>query len=161
MLNAELTREAPTFSSVLRQIEALLKSESDVVANLANTASVLYQSFEHYFWVGFYRVDQDAQNLVLSAFQGTVACTRIAFDKGVCGACYREQSPILVPDVHAFPGHIACDPNSKSEIVIPIILEGKVRFVLDIDSDILDGLSRDDFEFLKEVGVLIQENINL
>jgi len=133
---------------VLSQIEALLKDESDIIANMANVAALLYHSFD-YFWVGFY-ILKDNQ-LVLGPFQGPIACTRINLDKGVCGFAATTQMSVVVPDVDKFPGHIACSTESKSEIVIPCVVENKTIFVLDVDSRKLNFFNEKDQKFLEEV----------
>lgn len=120
------------YKTLLPQVESLLEGETDLIANLANLAAALKQTME-FFWVGFYLV-KDRQ-LVLGPFQGPVACTRIDFGKGVCGAAWKEKKTIVVPDVDAFPGHIACNSTSKSEIVLPAFRNHEVVLVLDIDSD--------------------------
>jgi len=119
------------------------------MANLANTAAAIKQSFD-YFWVGCYLVKDD--QLVLGPFQGPIACTRINMGKGVCGTVWQEKQTLIVPDVNEFPGHIACNSQSKSEIVLPGIDEnGKVIFVLDIDSDKLNDLDGTDKYYLEKV----------
>jgi GAF domain-containing protein len=114
------------------QIAALTEGETDSVANMANVAAALKQTFE-FFWVGFYVVKGDV--LVLGPFQGPVACTRIGYGKGVCGTAWKEARTIVVNDVELFPGHIACNSQSRSEIVVPLVKNGRVTGVLDVDSD--------------------------
>ena len=141
------------YDSLIPQIDALITGETDLIANLANVAAALKEAFG-FFWVGFYLVKDN--QLVLGPFQGPIACTRIAFDKGVCGAAYTRNETILVPDVDAFPGHIACSSASKSEVVVPIINQaGDVILVLDVDSDQLDDFSAIDVAGLEAVGRLI------
>ena len=140
------------YTSLLPQIKALIDGESDVVANLANVSAVLKSAFD-FFWVGFYLVKED--QLVLGPFQGTVACTRIAYGRGVCGTAWKEEKPVLVPDVMEFPGHIACSSLSKSEIVIPLIKEGKVWGVLDIDSDLLNAFDETDMKYLSLISTYL------
>ena len=120
------------YQTLFLQIEALLAGETDMTANMANVAAALKQTFD-FFWVGFYVVKEDM--LVLAPFQGPIACTRIRHGKGVCGTAWKEAKTLIVPDVELFPGHIACNAASRSEIVVPVIREGKVIAVLDIDSD--------------------------
>ncbi|MCU0446162.1 MAG: GAF domain-containing protein [Microscillaceae bacterium] len=132
------TQRAEIYAALQPQIQALIESETDLIANLANVSAVLKEAFG-FFWVGFYLVKD--QQLVLGPFQGTLACTRIDFDKGVCGACYRAQKTLIVPDVDAFPGHIACSSASKSEIVVPLFKNQAVVAVLDVDSDHLADFS--------------------
>ncbi len=117
---------------LLPQMRGLLEGEEDVTANMANFVAALRMTFG-FFWVGFYIVK--GENLILGPFQGPVACTRIGYGKGVCGTAWKEKRCLTVEDVNAFPGHIACSSDSKSEIVYPVIREGEVVAVLDIDSD--------------------------
>ncbi|MEZ0485711.1 GAF domain-containing protein [Fibrella aquatica] len=145
------------YDSLIPQIEALISGETDLVANLANVAAALREAFG-FFWVGFYLKKED--QLVLGPFQGPIACTRIAFDKGVCGAAYTRRETILVPDVEAFPGHIACSSASKSEVVVPIVNQaGEVIMVLDVDSDQLNDFSDVDVQGLEAVGRLVTERL--
>ncbi|RYC67443.1 GAF domain-containing protein [Spirosoma sordidisoli] len=153
MLPATTDRRA-LYESLLPQVEALLAGESDQIANLANMAAALKEAFD-FFWVGFYLV-KDGQ-LVLGPFQGPIACTRIAFGKGVCGAAYSRRETIVVPDVEQFPGHIACSSASRSEIVVPVFdPQGNVTMVLDVDSDQLDDFSDVDAEWLERLVTLIR-----
>lgn len=133
------------YAQLYPQISALILGEPSLVANLANVAAALRQTFG-FFWVGFYLVQGD--ELVLGPFQGDVACTRIGLGKGVCGTSWQQQKTILVPDVDLFPGHIACSSASKSEIVIPIITNNQVVAVLDVDSTVLD-----DFDAIDQAGL--------
>lgn len=133
--------KAAHYAELHPQLEALTASESDRTANLANTAAALRQAFG-FFWVGFYVVQGD--ELVLGPFQGPIACTRIRRGRGVCGTSWAEARTVLVPDVEAFPGHIACSSDSKSEIVVPILKNGNVVAVLDVDSDQLADFDADD-----------------
>lgn len=137
------------YAEIAPQIEALIGGESDVVANLANVAAVLREAFG-FFWVGFYVVKEG--ELVLGPFQGPIACTRIRFDQGVCGHSYTTRKTVIVPDVDAFPGHIACASASRSEIVLPIFgKDGEVFGVLDVDSDKLDHFSDVDADGLERI----------
>jgi L-methionine (R)-S-oxide reductase len=140
------------YESVMPQIEALISYESDLTANLANISAALRQSIG-FFWVGFYL--NSGKDLVLGPFQGDIACTRIAYDRGVCGASYTQEKTLIVADVDAFPEHIACSSASKSEIVVPIIKDGKVQLILDVDSDQLDDFNELDKEYLEKLAVLI------
>lgn len=124
------------YEALLPQIEALVSGEDDLTANLANICAVLKEAFD-FFWVGFYLVK--GNDLVLGPFQGTIACTRIGFGKGVCGTAWKEGRALFVPDVEAFPGHIACSSASRSEMVFPAFKENKVALVMDIDSDRLNA----------------------
>lgn len=140
------------YQALLPQIASLLECEDDLTANLANVCAALRQAFG-FFWVGFYRAV--GEELVVGPFQGPLACTRIPFTAGVCGACAREKKSLLVPDVEKFPGHIACSSDSKSEVVIPLVVDGTTRLVLDVDSDTLDDFSEIDLRWLGEVMELI------
>ena len=136
---------AAHYAELYPQLGALTAAEPDQTANLANTAAALRQAFG-FFWVGFYLVKGD--ELVLGPFQGPIACTRIRRGRGVCGASWAEARTVLVPDVAAFPGHIACSSDSKSEIVVPVFKDGAVVAVLDVDSDQLD-----DFDAADQAGL--------
>ena len=145
------------YDEIAPQIHALVTGETDLTANLANITAALKEAFG-FFWVGFYIVKEN--QLVLNAFQGTIACTRIDFDKGVCGHCYTTRETIIVPDVEAFPGHIACSSASKSEIVLPVFdKRGAVAMVLDVDSDRLDDFSETDAKGLAEIVKIIEQLI--
>jgi GAF domain-containing protein len=144
------------YQALLPQIEALISDETDLVANLANIAAALREAFG-FFWVGFYVVQ--GQELVLGPFQGPIACTRIAFGRGVCGTAWKEQKTQLVPDVEAFPGHIACSSASKSEIVVPAFHNGEVALVLDVDSDRLDDFDTVDQKYLEELMGLLEKTM--
>lgn len=153
LLIPQTTDRQLIYDSLIPQIAALIEEETDLVANLANITAALKEAFG-FFWVGFY-LKKEVQ-LVLGPFQGPVACTRIAFDKGVCGAAYTQQKTILVPDVEQFPGHIACSSASRSEIVVPVFDQnGNVSMVLDVDSDELNDFSQTDIEGLEKVAALI------
>lgn len=153
LITPGLTREA-AYKELLPQIEAVIQPETDLIANLANVAAMLKESLG-FFWVGFYRNLED--ELVLGPFQGPLACTRIAFEKGVCGAAATRQETLVVPDVEKFPGHIACSSESKSEIVVPLVHEGRTELVLDVDSDKLDDFSEIDQRFLEQLMAYIRE----
>ena len=142
------------YEEVAPQVEALIAGETDLVANLANITAILKEAFG-FFWVGFYLTK--GNQLVLNAFQGTLACTRINFDKGVCGHAYTTRETVIVPNVEEFPGHIACSFDSKSEIVLPIFdQKGEVFGVLDVDSDKLDDFSQIDAEGLQKIVNIIE-----
>ena len=136
------------YRELLPQLQALVSSETNLIANLANMAAALQQTF-HFFWVGFYLVE--GNELVLAPFQGPIACTRIRFGRGVCGTAWKEARTLIVPDVEQFPGHIACSSDSRSEIVVPIIKEGNIIGVLDIDSDTPDSFDETDARYLEEI----------
>ena len=133
------------YKRLLPTIKSLLDGENDEIANMANIAAVLKESFD-FWWVGFYRVSGD--ELLLGPFQGPVACTRIKYGRGVCGAAWMRKEAITVPDVELFPGHIACSAASKSEIVIPIFRNDEIVGVLDIDSTKLNDFDEVDKEYL-------------
>lgn len=136
------------YTSIIPQIKALCAGEKNLVANLANTTAALKQAF-NFFWVGFYLVEDES--LVLGPFQGPIACTRISFGKGVCGTAWKSVETIVVPDVDQFPGHIACSSDSKSEIVVPLIKDGIVIGVLDVDSDTYNTFDEIDAEQLNQL----------
>ena len=145
------------YDELAPQIEALIAGETDLVANLANIAAALKEAFV-FFWVGFY-IKKENQ-LVLSAFQGSIACTRIDFDKGVCGHCYTTKQTVIVPNVDEFPGHIACSSASKSEIVLPVFGKaGEVVAVLDVDSDKLNDFSETDADGLRKIAAIVEKLI--
>jgi len=140
------------YLEILPQLEALIDSETDTIANLANISAVLKEVFD-FFWVGFYLVKGD--ELVLGPFQGPLACTRIKMGNGVCGAAWQMQKTQLVPDVDAFPGHIACSSVSRSEVVVPVIKNDQVIMVLDVDSDKLDDFDETDVRYLGQLAEMI------
>ena len=138
-LHLQATSREERYRELYPQLQSLISRESNLVANLANTAAALRQAFD-FFWVGFYLVEGD--KLVLGPFQGDIACTRIARGRGVCGTSWQTGKTLVVPDVEAFPGHIACSSSSRSEIVVPLRdISGEIVGVLDIDSDRLADLS--------------------
>lgn len=137
---------------MLPQLGALLDGETDLIANLANVAAALKQTFD-FFWVGFYVVKGDC--LVLGPFQGPVACTRIRRGKGVCGTAWKEARTVVVPDVDLFPGHIACSSASRSEIVVPVRQGETVVAVLDIDSDRLAAFDETDAHYLERLAAQV------
>lgn len=136
------------YQSLIPQIKALIDGEDDQIANLANVAAALKEQFK-WFWVGFYLVKGD--ELVLGPFQGPVACTRINKGKGVCGASWQEDKTLIVPDVDAFPGHIACASASRSEIVLPLHKGNEVIGVLDVDSEYLAHFDDIDAKYLQQI----------
>jgi len=140
------------YQSVIPQIKGLLDGEPDLVANLANIVAALKEQFG-WLWVGFYLVKES--QLVLAPFQGPVACTRIRKGKGVCGTSWEKAQTLVVPDVERFPGHIACSSKSRSEIVVPIIRDGNVVGVLDVDSEALNDFDTTDQHFLEQIVELI------
>lgn len=145
-----------TYIEIMPQIQTLISGESDLIANLANITAALKEALG-FLWIGFYLVRDN--ELVLGPFQGPVACTRIQLGKGVCGKAWEEKKGIIVPNVDQFPGHIACSSLSKSEIVLPAIMNNEVQLILDIDSDLLDDFSELDEKYLMQIINLIQESI--
>ena len=148
---ADLGREQQ-YILLLKQIEAVVSGEADLIANLANVSALLKYSLGFY-WVGFYLV-QDGQ-LVLGPFQGPIACSRIDFGKGVCGSSAEQQRTIVVPDVDVFPGHIACSAASKSEIVVPLVSNKNTRLILDVDSEKSADFNEVDGQYLEEVVAIL------
>ena len=141
--------KSTVYEELYPQLKALLEGEKDLIANMANTAAALKEVFG-WWWVGFYLVK--GNELVLGPFQGPVACTRIAFGRGVCGTAWKEKRSVLVPDVNQFPGHIACSSASVSEIVVPVFNENNEVFaVLDVDSERYDVLDEVDVEWLEKI----------
>ena len=136
------------YEALVPQIAALISYETDLIANLGNVAAALKEQFG-WFWVGFYLVKEG--ELVLGPFQGPVACTRIKKGKGVCGTSWQEAKTLIVPDVDKFPGHIACSSLSKSEIVVPLIRNGEVIGVLDVDSADYDQFDETDQQYLEQI----------
>ena len=137
-----------TYQALLPQIEALVAGEADVIANMANVAAVLHETFG-FWWTGFYRVE--GQQLVLGPFQGPIACTRIDFGRGVCGTAWQRAETVIVPNVHEFAGHIACSSASNSEIVVPVIRDNRVIAVLDIDSTDFGAFDETDKHYLEQI----------
>ena len=134
---------------LVKQLRALIQDESNVIANLSNVSALLNTHFDQINWVGFYLWDDQDQELVLGPFQGKVACNRIPMGRGVCGSALQQQQTLIVPDVHAFAGHIACDSASRSEIVVPIIIDGQPFGVLDIDAPVTDRFTTEDQALLE------------
>ena len=141
-----------TYKLLLAQVKAMVKDESDAVANMANVAALIQEAF-HFWWTGFYRVIDE--QLVLGPFQGPVACTRIGFGKGVCGTSWKEKKTYVVDDVEQFPGHIACSSESRSEIVVPLFKGDEVIGVLDIDSEKLATFDAVDKEWLEQIADVV------
>ena len=140
-----------TYELLLKQIRSLFEGETDEIARMANLAALLHGAMG-FWWTGFYRCE--GRELILGPFQGPVACTRIPFGKGVCGTAWREQKTLVVPDVDAFPGHIACSSESRSEIVVPLWKDGAVAAVLDIDSREKDNFDDTDRQYLEQIVAL-------
>ena len=158
--------KAERYESLLPQIKGLLEGEPDLIANLANVTAALKEQFG-WLWIGFYLVKpvfavpmiigttEKEYELVLGPFQGPIACTRIRKGNGVCGTAWEKAQTLIVPDVEKFPGHIACSRLSKSEIVVPVVLDGKVIGVLDADSEYLNHFDETDQNYLKQIIELI------
>ena len=136
------------YETLLPQVQAVMDHNVDGIANMANIAAMLHETFG-FWWTGFYRVING--ELVLGPFQGPLACTRIAFGRGVCGTAWKEQKTMVVPDVELFPGHIACSSASRSEIVVPVFKDGEITAVLDIDSAELNTFNETDKEYLEQL----------
>lgn len=150
--------KAEIYEALIPQLRNLISGEENLIANTANTAAALKQAFD-FFWVGFY-FDNGKGELVLGPFQGPVACTRIRYDRGVCGHAFTTQATVLVPDVDQFPGHIACSSASRSEIVLPLKDAGGNGIgVLDIDSDQLNDFDSTDQKYLEQITALLAESI--
>lgn len=148
--------KAARYAELLPQLASLVEGEPDLIANLANVVAVLRECLPIASWIGFYitRPAAHGTELVLGPFQGKVACVRIAFGRGVCGTAAAERRTVIVPDVEQFPGHIACDAGSRSEIVLPIVRDGRVVAVLDLDSYDLAAFDDTDAQYLAKVAEL-------
>lgn len=147
-----MNQKEQAYDTLIRQVKALVGDETDQIANMANVAALIHESFG-FWWTGFYRVE-DSQ-LVLGPFQGPLACTRIPFGKGVCGTAWQQARTVVVPDVELFPGHIACSSESRSEIVVPMFRGETVYAVLDIDSRELNTFDSIDRKWLEKIVALI------
>jgi L-methionine (R)-S-oxide reductase len=153
----ENATKSETYQSVMRDLTAVLEGEGNRVARMATTVCLLSQAFPAWFWTGFYVVDevkksQGQDELVIGPYNGTLGCLRIAFSRGVCGAAARERTTQIVPDVHAFPGHIACDSRSNSEIVVPVFdANGDLIGVFDVDSEAYGAFDEEDRDGLEAI----------
>lgn len=145
------------YNALVPQVAALVASENDLIANLSNIAAALKQTMG-FFWVGFY-INRNNE-LVLGPFQGPVACTRIPFGKGVCGTAMKNKEIIIVSDVDAFPGHIACSSLAKSEIVVPLLINEEVVLILDVDSDVIKDFDLTDSKYLKKIIDLLTKHFS-
>ncbi|WP_455673180.1 GAF domain-containing protein [Phocaeicola sp.] len=150
------TNKEERYHLFLPQFELLISDEQEEISVLANAAASLREAFD-FFWVGFYIIKNE--QLILGPFQGSVACYRIRKGKGVCGTAWAEGRTLVVPDVDQFPGHIACSSLSRSEIVVPIIANGEVKGVLDIDSDQLNSFEETDRFYLEQVAAIIAKTL--
>ncbi|HXA37915.1 MAG TPA: GAF domain-containing protein [Phenylobacterium sp.] len=145
--------KASRYAAVAEEIAAVLDGEPNLTARMATVASMLAASFDHYFWTGFYVVDPDKrEELVVGPYQGTLGCLRIAFGRGVCGAAARTRQTQIVEDVEAFPGHIACDSRSRSEIVVPVVdADGRLIAVFDVDAEVTGAFDQVDADWLEGI----------
>ena len=146
-------------SLVAKQLESLLENEQNVVSNLANASALIFQNYENVNWAGFYIYNHDSNELDLGPFQGNVACMHIKPASGVVGTSFEEKSSLVVPNVHEFAGHIACDANSNSELVVPIFKNGEVYGIIDIDSPLLDRFSDIEKAEVEELSAVLSEHI--
>jgi GAF domain-containing protein len=153
MFTTSAASDTPDYSMLTRQVASILEGERDLVANASQFSAFIYDTIADLNWAGFYLTSPakngTAEELLVGPFQGKVACARIPFSRGVCGKCATERRTILVPDVHAFPGHIACDSASNAEIVLPVIKDGVLYGVFDIDSPRLNRFTSDDQQGLE------------
>lgn len=149
-ITQKMTDKEQLYQTMLKQAEALVADEKDLIANMANIAALIRDTF-HFWWVGFYRVE--GEELVLGPFQGPIACTRIQYGRGVCGTAWERGETVIVPDVFAFPGHIACSAASRSEIVVPIRRNNEIIAVLDIDSSEYNTFDNTDKRYLEQISI--------
>ena len=148
------------YKESFEQIKAMLEDEGDRIACMSTINSVLANKFDYYFWCGFYRVNGDKRELIVGPYQGTVGCLRISYDRGVCGACATKEETIIVPNVHEFPRHIACDSKSNSEIVVPMFNnERKLIAVYDINSKEFDSFDETDKEWVEKIMDVLKDKI--
>lgn len=150
-------KESEKYELLMKQVKSLLSKDDRLITNLSNFAAALKQTFNKISWVGFYLYDGEI--LYLGPFQGKVACTKIQIGKGVCGTAAAKGETIIVPDVNKFPGHIFCDPDSKSEIVVPMFKNNKLIGVLDVDSDFYNSFDETDKKYLEEIIKFLTEEI--
>lgn len=142
----------------LKQIvNGIIDINVPLISNLANLSKIIYDNFQNTCWAGFYLCDDDLKVMHLGPFQGPVACTKISYDKGVCGACATERKSIIVPDVHKFPGHIACYSLSNSEIVVPVIKNNQLKAIIDLDSTLFNNYNNFDLKALEEIALIISK----
>jgi L-methionine (R)-S-oxide reductase len=148
---ANLSKEEK-YKTIIPQISSLIEDEKNLIANLANTVAVLKYTFDYYLWVGFYFADAENESeLVLGPYQGKVACTRLKAGRGVCGTAVAKKETVMVEDVNSFPGHIFCDADAKSEIVLPVVIKDAVAAVLDVDSGSFSAFDETDKKYLEEI----------
>ncbi|MDI6848882.1 MAG: GAF domain-containing protein [Candidatus Saccharicenans sp.] len=146
--------KAVLYERIIQQLQELFRKSEDPIARMATVSALLYHKFDYYFWCGFYLLKDN--ELIVGPYQGPLACLKLAHNKGVCWAGVRERKPVIVPDVHKFPDHIACDERSQSEIVVPVFTpEGQVYGVIDVDSDRLDSFDQVDARYLQQIAGMI------
>ena len=146
-------------SLVAKQLESLLENEQNVVSNLANASALIFQNYENVNWAGFYIYNHDSNELDLGPFQGNVACMHIKPGSGVVGTSFEEKTSLIVPNVHEFAGHIACDANSNSELVVPIFKNGDIFGIIDMDSPLLDRFSDFERKEFEELALVLSKSI--
>jgi GAF domain-containing protein len=151
----EFTDKPADYASLARELTSLLADEADLIANAANTAALIFEAVPRLNWVGFYFLKDGG--LVVGPFQGRPACVRIAAGQGVCGAAVARKQTVLVDDVHAFPGHIACDVDSRSELVVPLLRDGAILGVLDLDSPLTGRFEAEDQVGVERIATLYVE----
>jgi len=157
----EREQKEETYRRVTEEIRATLEGETDLIASMATIACLLHHNFDYFFWTGFYRVIARGE-LLIGPYQGTPGCLHINFNRGVCGAAARREETIIVPDVHQFPGHIACDPHSKSEIVVPVFNnEDELIAILDVDSAEYDAFDEVDKRHLEGIVAFLRDKTTL
>jgi len=157
----EREQKEETYRRVTEEIRATLEGETDLIASMATIACLLHHNFDYFFWTGFYRVIARGE-LLIGPYQGTPGCLHISFNRGVCGAAARREETIVVPDVHQFPGHIACDPHSKSEIVVPVFNnEDELIAILDVDSAEYDAFDEVDKRHLEGIVAFLRDKTTL
>jgi len=157
----ERERKEKIYRQVTGAIRATLEGEADLIASMTTIACLLHHSLDYFFWTGFYRVVAPGE-LLIGPYQGTLGCLRISFDRGICGAAARSRETIVVPDVHQFPGHIACDSNSRSEIVVPVFNHrDEIIAVLDVDSAEYDAFDEVDKRHLEEIVAFLRDKTTL
>jgi len=157
----EREQKEETYRRVTEEIRATLEGETDWIASMATIACLLHHNFDYFFWTGFYRVVARGE-LLIGPYQGTPGCLHISFNRGVCGVAARREETIVVPDVHQFPGHIACDPHSKSEIVVPVFNnEDELIAILDVDGAEYDAFDEVDKRHLEEIVTFLRDKTTL
>ena len=144
-------------NDLLKQYRGLIESESDIIAVMSNTSAFIYENMKNLNWAGFYLM-KDGE-LVLGPFQGKIACYRIKLDRGVCGHCATSKKSVIVDNVHEFPGHIACDSASNSELVVPVFMGKDLFGVIDIDSYEFENFSKEDMEFIEGIAEILSEKL--